>query len=98
MDQRIIDNFAGPNNNLIELRTACYIARKFALLFRHDEMAQMKACHISELPEGKSLSIFIPRPKTDVFRMEAQLFLQILAEIILQFLFSNGTCPDVLFR
>ena len=31
-------------------------------------MAQLKACHISELPDDKGLSIFIPRSKTDIFR------------------------------
>ncbi len=52
---------------MIESRTACYFSMNFALLFRHDEMAQLKACHISELSEGNGLSIFIPRSKTDIF-------------------------------
>ena len=64
----IIDTFSGPDNKLIDLRTACYVSLKYVLLLRHDEMAQIKACHISELSDGKGISIFIPRSKTDIFK------------------------------
>ena len=64
----IIDKFGSPSNSLLELRTACYISLKYALMFRHDEMAQLKANHLTLLPDDKGLSIFIPRSKTDVFR------------------------------
>ena len=61
----IIDTFSGPDNKLIDLRTACYVSLKYVLLLRHGEMAQIKACHISD---GKGISILIPRSKTNIFR------------------------------
>lgn len=66
--KRIVDQLGGADNTLLELRTACYVSLKFALLFRHDEMVQIKASHIEELPNNKGFSIFIPRSKTDIFR------------------------------
>lgn len=65
--KRIVDQLGGADNTLMELRTACYVSLKFALLFRHDEMVQIKASHIEELPNNKGFSIFIPRSKTDIF-------------------------------
>lgn len=73
--QKVVNKFGGPNNNLMDLRIACYISIKFSLLFRHDEMAQLKASHISELPDGNGLSIFIPRSKTDIFREGSTTFI-----------------------
>ena len=66
--KKVVNKFGGPNNNLMDLRIACYVSLKFSSLFRHDEMTQLKASHISELPEGNGLSIFVPRSKTDIFR------------------------------
>ena len=59
---------SGPDNKLIDLRTARYVSLKYVLLLRHDEMAQIKACHFSELSDGTGISIFIPRSKTNIFR------------------------------
>lgn len=64
----IVQEFASPDSSLIQLRTACYITLQFSLLFRHDEMAQIKANHLELLPNDLGLSIFIPRSKTDCFR------------------------------
>lgn len=64
----IIDRFGHSGCSLIDLRTACYVALNFTLLFRHAEMAQIKASHIKELPAENGLRIFIPQSKTDIFR------------------------------
>ena len=66
--RKITEKFATPDSLLMQLRTACYVSLSFVLLFRHDEMSQIKASHIHILPESKGLKIFIPRSKTDVFR------------------------------
>ncbi len=64
----IIDKFGHSGCSLIDLRTACYVSLNFTLLFRHAEMAQIKASHIQVLPAENGLSIFIPHSKTDIFR------------------------------
>ena len=66
--QSIIDVFVKHDSTLMQLRTACYISLKYALLFRHNEMSGLKANHISVLPNKQGLRIFIPKSKTDVFR------------------------------
>ncbi|XP_038064761.1 uncharacterized protein LOC119735134, partial [Patiria miniata] len=71
----IIDLFAGPEASLLELRSACYVSLKYALLFRHNEMAGVKANHLSEPANKKGISIFIPKSKTDVFRDGSTAFL-----------------------
>ena len=37
-------------------------------MFRHDEMGQIKASHITQLADGAGLTIFISRSKTDIYR------------------------------
>ena len=64
----IIDKSGGENNKLMELRTATYVSLEYPLMFRHDELAQLKASHLTLLPHDKGLSIFIPRSKPDIFR------------------------------
>ena len=71
----IVDKYATPDSSLMQMRTACYISLKFALLFRHDEMAQLKTSHIKQLPDNKGLEIYIPRSKTDVFREGSTTFI-----------------------
>ncbi len=71
----IIDLFVGPEASLLELRSACYVSLKYALLFRHNEIAGMKANHLSELANKKGISIFIPKSKTDVFKDGSTAFL-----------------------
>ena len=56
--KRIVKNVWDTTNNLMDLRIACYVSLKCSLLFRHDEMTQLNASHISELPGEKGLSIF----------------------------------------
>ena len=64
----ILDVFAQHDCTTLQLRTACYVALKYALLFRHNEIADLKANHIFALPDNQGLRIFIPKSKTDVFR------------------------------
>lgn len=64
----ILEEFARDDCSLIQLRTACYVCLKFALLFRHNEIAEIKANHLSILPDEQCLRIFIPKSKTDIFR------------------------------
>ena len=64
----MVDKLVGENRTLIDLRTAFSISLKFSLLFRHEEMSKLKACHLTELKDGKGMSIFIPQSKTDIFR------------------------------
>lgn len=64
----IVEKYGNLDSSLMQLRTACYVSLKFTLLFRHDEMAQLRASHIKQMPNGKDLEIYIPRSKTDVFR------------------------------
>ncbi len=64
----IVQKFASPESSLMQLRTACYVTFQFSLLFRHDEMAQVKANHLELLPNDLGISVFIPRSKTDIFR------------------------------
>ena len=66
--REIIDTFGQSDCTLMQLRKACYISLSFVLLFRHDEMAQLKANHLHPLPNDKGIKIFIPRSKTDIFR------------------------------
>ena len=47
---------------------ACYICLKFALWFRHNEIAEIKANHFTILPDDQCLRIFIRKSKTDIFR------------------------------
>ena len=66
--KKILDNFAKDDCSLMQLRTACYVCIKYALLLRHNEIAEMKCNHITNLPNGKGFKIFIPKSKTDIFR------------------------------
>ncbi|XP_038066816.1 uncharacterized protein LOC119736878 isoform X1 [Patiria miniata] len=65
---QIVDKFAGDDCSLMQLRTACYVSLKFALLFRHNEIAEIKANHITPLPDAQGIKIVIPKSKTDIFR------------------------------
>jgi site-specific recombinase XerD len=85
----IADKFANQESSLIQLRTACYVTLMFSLLFRHDEMAQLKACHITELENQAGLRIFIPRSKTDIFRDGNTTFLSCT---------QNTYCPVTMLR
>ena len=58
----------GPDSSLADIRTACYVSLKYALLFRHTEMAELKASHFTPLPDKSGFSIFVPKSKTDIFR------------------------------
>ena len=64
----ILDAFLHHDSTLFQLRTACYVSLKYALLFRHNEMSGLKASHMLDLPNQQGLRIFIPKSKTDIFR------------------------------
>ena len=93
---KILDIFAKEKCSLIQLRTACYVCIKFTLLFRHNEIAEMKGSHISYLPNDQGLQVFIPKSKTDTFRQGNVAFIPFASEvhspyqILLRFMNESG--------
>ncbi len=66
--KKILDKFAKVDCTLIQLKTASYVCLKYALLLRHNEIAEIKANHITKLSNEQGFKIVIPKSKTDVFR------------------------------